>query len=96
MSDERSSAPNFPDAEYTNAEDGETPHLVIDREEWVPGEHPDPHLREPGQREYLESFYRCIRCGAEAMRKRDLPETCDGGGTAEGEASTGAVSDGGN
>lgn len=84
---EKSSAPSFPDVEHGT-------HLLIDREEWVPGEHPDPHLREPGQREYLESFYRCIRCGAEAMRKRDLPETCEERPPAEGRAQ-GTATDGG-
>ena len=52
------------------------PHLVIDKTDWVPGKHPDPHRQWEGQTEYLERYLRCIRCGVEVLRERDLPETC--------------------
>lgn len=71
MHERRSSAPGFPDAEPVG------PHLVIDRTEWVPGSHPDPRRREEGQAAYPESYFRCIRCGAERLRKRDFPAACD-------------------
>lgn len=60
-----------PDAEQVG------PHLVIDKTEWVPGEHPDPHLRREGQTEYLERYLRCIQCGVEVLSERDLPTECD-------------------
>ncbi len=60
-----------PDAEQVG------PHLVIDKTEWVPGKHPDPHRRHEGQTEYLEKYLRCIQCGVEVLSKGDLPETCE-------------------
>ena len=66
----KSTAADFPEATSVGA------HLVIDKREWVPGEHPEPHLREQGQQGYMESYFRCIRCGAEALRKADLPGDC--------------------
>jgi len=60
-----------PDAEQVG------PHLVIDKTEWVPGEHPDPHLRCDGQTEYLERYLRYVQCGIEVLSKDDLPETCE-------------------
>lgn len=60
-----------PDAEQVG------PHLVIDKTDWVPGKHPDPHRRHEGQTEYLERYLRCIQCGVEVLSKRDLPEECD-------------------
>jgi len=54
------------------------PHLVIDKTEWVPGKHPDPHQRHEGQTQYRESYHRCIQCGSEVLSKRDLPKTCEG------------------
>ena len=60
-----------PDAEQVG------PHLVIDKTEWVPGKHPDPHRRHEGQTEYLERYLRCIQCDVEVLSKRDLPETCE-------------------
>lgn len=62
-----------PDAEQVG------PHLVIDKTDWVPGKHPDPHCQREGQTEYLERYLRCIRCGVEVLNKRDLPETCESG-----------------
>jgi len=62
---------SYPDAESVG------PHLVIDKTEWVPGKHPDPHRRHKGQTEYLERYLRCIQCGVEVLREDDLPETCD-------------------
>lgn len=66
----RASSPQHPDAERVGQ------HLVIDKTEWVPGEHPEPHRRSPGQSQYLERYIRCIRCGCEALSKRDLPDDC--------------------
>ena len=63
----------YPDAERV----GE--HLIIDRTEWVPGEHPNPHRRHHGQTAYLERYYRCLRCGCEAISKADLPAECESG-----------------
>jgi len=60
-----------PDAEQVG------PHLVIDKTEWVPGKHPDPHRRREGQTEYLERYLRCIQCGVEVLSKRALPKECD-------------------
>lgn len=67
----RTSSDEFPDASPV----GE--HLVIDKREWVPGEHPEPHRREQGQQAYMEHYFRCLRCGVEVLRKRDLPQECD-------------------
>lgn len=71
MTDIRSAADRFPEA--TPAD----PHVVIDKREWVPGEHPEPHRREQGQQAYMETYVRCLRCGAEALREEDLPPECD-------------------
>lgn len=71
MQERKSPAPTFPGAEYV----GE--HLVIDKTELVPGAHPDPHLREDGQTTYPDRYFRCIHCGAERLRRRDLPAECD-------------------
>jgi len=62
----------FPNARHVDA------HLVIDKSEWVPGKHPDPHRRHEGQTEYLERYLRCIECGVEVLKKRDFPVECDG------------------
>jgi hypothetical protein len=51
--------------------------LVIDKTEWVPGKHPDPHRQRESQTEYLERYLRCIQCGVEVLSKRDLPEECE-------------------
>ena len=61
----------FPAAEYVDD------HLVIPKRQWVPGEHPEPHLREDGQRGYVEEYYYCLRCGTEQLRKDAFPGTCD-------------------
>ena len=68
----RASAQQHPDAERVGT------HLVIDKEEWIPGQHPEPHLREEGQTGYWESLYRCVQCDVEVLNKSDLPEECDG------------------
>ena len=65
-------APNHPDARHVDA------HLVINKTQWCPGPHPDPHRRHEGQTEYLERYLRCIECGVEVQSKRDLPIECDG------------------
>jgi hypothetical protein len=52
-------------------------HLVIDKTQWCPGLHPDPHRRHEGQTEYLERYLRCIQCGVEVLSEGDLPEECD-------------------
>ncbi len=52
-------------------------HLVINKTQWCPGPHPDPHRRQPDQTEYLERYLRCIQCGVEVLQRRDLPESCD-------------------
>jgi len=62
---------SHPDAEQVG------PHLVIDKAEWVPGKHPDPHRRHGGQTEYLERYFRCIQCEVEVLSKRDLPKECE-------------------
>lgn len=67
--DERRAAPPRPAPEPVGD------HLVIDKREWVPGRHPEPHRRH-GQREYLETYFRCIRCGEQRLRKREFPEAC--------------------
>jgi hypothetical protein len=77
MQEKRSADPTYPDARYVG------PHLVIDKTEWVPGAHPEPHRREDGQTEYAESYFRCIRCGAERLSERDFPEECDTSGTTD-------------
>lgn len=71
MNDRKSADPGYPDVDRVGS------HLVIARREWVPGPHPDPYLREDGQTEYVESYFRCIRCEAERLRKRDFPDECD-------------------
>jgi hypothetical protein len=53
-------------------------HLLIDKTEWVPGPHPEPHRRSAGQRTYPESYFRCIKCGEERLSKRRFPDSCDG------------------
>lgn len=70
---EKSVTHSQPDAERV----GE--HLVIDKTEWAPGEHPDPHRRHGGQTRYLERYLRCIRCGVEALTEQALPDDCNGG-----------------
>ncbi len=62
----------YPDAERVGD------HIVLDKSEWCPGKHPEPHLRDEHQVGYVESYYRCIRCGVEVMRTRDLPDECEG------------------
>jgi hypothetical protein len=69
---ERLSDNSYPDAQRVGA------HLVIDKKDWVPGKHPEPHLREEGQTGYWESYLKCIDCGVEVLSKRDLPESCEG------------------
>jgi hypothetical protein len=68
---EESLSNRHPDAETVGD------HLVIDKTEWVPGKHPEPHRRREGQTEYLEGYLRCIQCGVEVLSKRDLPQTCE-------------------
>lgn len=68
---ERRSSPEYPEAEYVG------PHLVIDKTDWLPGEHAEPHLREAGQTGYLETYFRCIQCGMETTRKADFPPECN-------------------
>jgi hypothetical protein len=63
---------------YPNAE-RVGPHLVIDKTDWVPGKHPNPHRRHEGQTEYLERYLRCVQCGVEVLREDDFPETCESG-----------------
>lgn len=67
----RSAAPSHPEADAVG------PHLVIDRTEWIPGSHPEPHRRGDGQRAYAETYYRCLKCGIETVSKADFPEECD-------------------
>ena len=62
---------SYPDAEQVGS------HLVINKTEWIPGKHPDPHRRHEGQTEYLEQYLRCIQCEVEVLSKRDLPATCE-------------------
>lgn len=62
---------------YPNAE-RVGPHLVIDKTDWVPGKHPNPHRRHEGQTEYLERYLRCVQCGVEVLREDDLPKACGG------------------
>ena len=89
MHERKSAAPTFPDAEYVGQ------HLIVDKTEWVPGGHPEAHLREDGQTTYPERYLRCIRCGAEALRRDDFPEECDAGAAFEArpEADLPGVSD---
>jgi hypothetical protein len=68
---EESLSDRHPDAERVG------PHLVIDKTEWVPGKHPDPHRRHEGQAEYLERYLQCVQCGVKVLRERDLPATCE-------------------
>lgn len=77
MTTDRSSSPDYPEAQPV----GE--HLVIDVSEWVPGPDPDPHRGREEQSEYLERYYRCLRCGAERLRTDGFPEECAGHGRAE-------------
>jgi len=70
MNQTRVTIPEYPEASTVDS------HLVIDKREWVPGEHPAPHLREQGQQAYMETYVRCLRCGAEALRHKDLPPDC--------------------
>ena len=77
MNERKSAAPTFPDAEYVG------PHLIVDKTEWVPGRHPEPHLREDGQTTYPERYLRCLRCGAERLRRDEFPEECDSGPPSE-------------
>jgi succinate dehydrogenase/fumarate reductase-like Fe-S protein len=69
---EESLSDRHPDAERVG------PHLVIDKTEWVPGKHPEPHRQHENQTEYLERYLRCIQCGVEVLNKRDFPKTCEG------------------
>lgn len=62
----------YPDAERIG------PHLVIDKTEWVPGPHPDPHRRHTGQAQYLEQYLRCLLCGVETINEQSLPDVCGG------------------
>lgn len=71
MHERKSAAPMFPDAEYVGD------HLVIDKTEWIPGEHPEAHRREAGQPTYPETYFRCLLCGAERLTRADFPERCD-------------------
>ena len=66
-----STAPSHPDARSVG------PHLVIDKTEWVPGSAPEPIRRYDGQRAYRESYYRCIRCGAERQATQYFPDHCE-------------------
>ena len=77
MTERKSAAPTFPDAEYVG------PHLIVDKTEWVPGRHPEPHLREDGQTTYPERYLRCLRCGAERLRRDEFPEEGDAGPPSE-------------
>jgi hypothetical protein len=77
MNERKSAAPTFPDAEYVG------PHLIVDKTEWVPGGHPEPHLREDGQTTYPERYLHCLRCGAERLRRDEFPAECDVGVTPE-------------
>jgi len=68
----RAPAPNHPDAKHVDA------HLVVERQEWIPGEHPNPDRGHDGQTEYLERYLHCLRCEIEVIDERDLPVECDG------------------
>lgn len=72
MTTDRSSSPGYPDAQPVGD------HLVVDVSEWVPGHDPDPHRGREEQSEYLERYYRCLRCGAERMRTDAFPAECAG------------------
>lgn len=89
MHERKSAAPTFPDAEYVG------PHLIIDKTEWAPGANPEPHLREDGQTTYPERYLRCLRCGAERLRRDEFPEECDAGAASDArtEADAPGVSD---
>ena len=54
-------------------------HRIVDREEQVPGQHPDPSQRVEGQTEYTERYIECLDCGAERLDENDLPVECNGG-----------------
>lgn len=54
----------------------EDPHEVVEEAETVPGKHPDPERRYPGQTEYLEQYLRCRKCGVTVLRTEDLPSNC--------------------
>lgn len=72
MQEKESSAPTDPNVQPVG------PHLVTDKTDWIPGADPEPHLRESGQTEYAESYFRCIRCGRERLRLTDFPGECLG------------------
>jgi len=67
----KASSPNHPEVDSVGD------HAVIDKAEWVPGQHPDPSHRIEGQTEYKETYLRCVKCGVEVLRRGDLPETCE-------------------
>jgi hypothetical protein len=72
--DQPKAAPSQPDPDVV----GE--HLVVDKREWVPGEHPDPHRRRGG-RWYLETYFRCVRCADERLSTREFREECPAAGS---------------
>jgi hypothetical protein len=53
-------------------------HRIVDREEQVPGQHPDPSKRVEGQTEYTERYVECLDCGAERLDEGEFPVECDG------------------
>jgi hypothetical protein len=71
MNERTSADRGYHDVEYVG------PHIVIAKQEWVPGPHPEAHRRDQGQTEYVESYFRCVRCGAERLSKREFPDECD-------------------
>lgn len=71
MQETKSSAPRFPDAEYVG------PHLVIDKTEWIPEARPESHRPEEERTAHADSYFRCIRCGAERLHKHEFPDECD-------------------
>lgn len=80
--DEPRAAPTQPDPDVVGD------HLVIDKREFVPGEHPDPHRRHGGDW-HFETYFRCIRCGEQRRRKGAFPDECadlDADGAAAEEA----------
>lgn len=72
--DKKASSPSYPDTEYVGD------HLVIEKTEYVPGQHPEPYHRQPGQTEYCETFYRCVKCRVECLRREDFPAQCEAAG----------------
>lgn len=76
---ERRAAPSEP------APDQVGDHLVIDKREWIPGHHPDPHRRN-GERGYFETFFRCVRCGEQRLHKRQFPDECTPSEPAAGQS----------